>query len=125
MKVVPRRLKEMSYKTPFLGVINSKSLVDHELMDIFTRMCPQAWHIKSFEANTGQLEGSTLDSTVKYFDTLEHISALVQVSKPEGKRTRNDQDDCKTECHKNKNKESFSKEKKKFYQSYKDTTCLE
>ncbi len=46
IKVVARRLKEMSYKIPLLGGTNSKPLDDSELTDVLVRMCPQAWRKK-------------------------------------------------------------------------------
>ncbi len=42
IKVMARRLKEMSYKIPLLGGTNSKSLDSSELTDILVRICPQA-----------------------------------------------------------------------------------
>ena len=80
IKVVARRLKEMSYKIPLLGGKNSKSLDDNELTDILVRMCPQAWRVNHAKKTAGLQEDPTLDYSIKYLETLEHTSALVQTS---------------------------------------------
>ena len=95
VKVVARRLTEISHKIPLQGGIDSKLLDDHEIMNILARIFPQAWRFRYFKVNVGQFEGPTFDSTVTYFDSLEYTSDLVQASKPEGKRSINGQDDSK------------------------------
>ena len=119
IKVVARRLKEMSYKIPLLGGPNSKSLDDSELTDILVRMCPQAWRVKYAEQTAGLEQEPTLEYSIKYLATLEHTSALVQASKPDGnKRKKSGQDDkSKTKKHKSGKKHD---KKDKFCQICKD-----
>ena len=107
VKIVARRLKGMSYKIPLLRCLDSKLLDDHKLMDILVRMCPKTWRIKYFESSASQLEVPTLDSTVKYCNTLENTSDLFQAPKPEGKRPRNGQ----VKTTENKIKEVICQEK--------------
>ena len=113
----------MSCKIQLLGGINCKSLYEHTHMNILARIFPQEWIIKYFKPNAGQLRGLTLDNFVKFFDTLDHASASVWGLKPEGKRSRNSQDDGKSKRQKTEDKKSFVK--KKFCQSYTDAGCPE
>jgi hypothetical protein len=118
IKVVARRLKEMSYKIPLLGGPTSKSLDDSELTDILVRMCPQAWRVKYAEQTAGLEQEPTLEYSIKYLATLEYTSALVQASKPDGnKRKKSGQDDKKTKKHKSGKK---GDKKDKFCQLCKD-----
>ena len=100
IKVVVRRLKEISYKIPLLGGTNSKPLDDSELTDILVKTCFQAWHIKYAEQTAGPQDEQTLDYSIKYLETLEHTSALVQDSKPDGKQPKSSQDGKKTKIQK-------------------------
>ena len=118
IKVVARGIKDISHKIPLLGVTNSKSLDDSELTDILVRMCPQVLRVKYTKETAGLQDEPTLDYSIKYLETLEHTSALVQASKPDGgKRKKSGQDDKKTK----RNKTSKNSGKKdKFCQSCKD-----
>ena len=85
----------MFYKIPLLGGTNSKTLDDSKLTDILVRVCPQAWRVKYAEQIAGLQDEPTLEYSIKYLETLEHTSALVQASKPDSKRPKSSQDSKK------------------------------
>ncbi len=68
IKVVARRLKEMSYKIPLLGGTNSKPLDDSKLTDILVMMCPQTWRVKYAKQTAGLQDEPTLEYSIKYLE---------------------------------------------------------
>ena len=108
----------MSYKIPLLGGTKSKPLDDSQLTGILVRMCLLVWRVKYAEQTAGLQDEPALDYSIKYLETLEHTSALVQASKPDGgKRKKSGQDDKKTK--RSKTSKNAGK-KDKFFQNCKD-----
>ena len=84
-------------------------------MDILAMVFLHAWGIKYFEKNVSQQEIPTLDSTIKYFHTLEHITILVQAINPYGKAKRY-QDDSNQNLFKPNKDKKFESRNKILYQ---------
>ena len=105
----------MSYKIPLLGGQNYKPLDDSKFPYILVKLCPQAWHTKYAEATACLDVEPTLDYTVKYLETLEHTSDLVQASNLGGKRIKN-QEGKNNSNKRHKASKQQDKGREKYYQ---------